>query len=97
MLVLTQKVVTETYAEDGGLLGPGPSSRRKYVQSFPATLTVEIPGSLHGLGTADLLFQVYSAETPAQGLPVLVTVDPQTCDVVIVFTQPQAGRVILFA
>src|SRR5262249_35876329 len=60
-----------------------------YATNFTSVTTVAIPGSVHQLGTAALLWQVYDGATPraALGDPGC-TVNPNTYDVVYTFTTP---------
>src|SRR5262249_28424067 len=67
-----------------------------YATNFTSVTTVAIPGSVHQLGTAALLWQVYDGATPraALGDPGC-TVNPNTYDVVYTFTTPTSGRIVL--
>jgi hypothetical protein len=63
-----------------------PTSPRMYRHAFTAQLTVDIPGSMHGLGTEQLLAQVFLDNPPhAGGCLHELHVDPQTGDVCIKF------------
>ena len=95
MLTLKHKVVTETY-DDVPLPESGPRpGGGKYVHLFTEALAVHIPGTLHGLGTADLFLQAYTADSPRQALSTVFSIDDVTADVLVMFTQAQSGRMVL--
>jgi hypothetical protein len=65
---------------------------------FTGSTSVSIPGTTHRLGTAALLFQVYSADTPRQALePDSVTIDTLTYDMTVTFATPESGAISLAA
>ena len=97
-------VDTSTYDVTIGFLQPQTgtliltSAIPQFVQTFTTQTTVTIPGATHGLGTAALLYQVYDNSSPRQMLDAgLVTVHPGTFDVIVIFSQAQTGRIILWA
>jgi hypothetical protein len=69
-----------------------------YVTTFIGATSLTIPGTVHQLGTKNLLFQVYDNATPAAAIdPESLTIHPSTFDVALTFGQPQTGIVILGA
>src|SRR5262245_60910375 len=63
---------------------------------FGLRTTVSLPGTVHGLGTADLLIQVYGTGSPApQIFPGSITVHPSTYDITVTFRQPTAGYLVV--
>ena len=67
-----------------------------YVQSFTSQTTITVPGSTHGLASANLLHQVYDASVqPAAIEPGGLSVHPSTFDVVLTFAVPQSGVLVL--
>lgn len=63
---------------------------------FTAATLVRIPGTLHGLGTADLLVTVYDTGVPATQVESgLVGIHPTTYEVTVSFPAPQSGVVLL--
>jgi uncharacterized protein YdbL (DUF1318 family) len=74
------------------------SSNGSYSSSFASQTTVSIPGTVHQLGTANLLVACYDTSTPPQQvLPNSVSVNQSTYDVTITFLVPQSGRCIVTA
>lgn len=75
------------------LLSPG---RAAYVAPFTNETVFIVPGVTHGLGTADLLWGLWDANTPRQAIaPGSLTVDAATHDVTLTFNVPQSGRLVL--
>jgi hypothetical protein len=68
----------------------------KYVTTFRNLSTLVIPGTQHGLATADLVVAVYDNATPRTLVPVLTTIDATTFDIVIAMLTPMSGRVVVF-
>lgn len=71
-----------------------------HLTPFVSTATVSVPGTVHQLPTADILFQVYLDD--GSGLltasePGSLTVDPVTRDVLMQFTVPLSGTLVLSA
>jgi hypothetical protein len=67
-----------------------------YSSSFTSQTTVVIPGSVHQLGTANLLVGCYNASLPAAAIQAgTVTVHPTLFDVTITFAAPQSGRCVV--
>jgi hypothetical protein len=67
-----------------------------YIGTFTNTTTVSIPGSVHQLPNADMLFQLYDNANPANAIePGSFTVHSTTRDVLITFTIARSGTVIL--
>jgi hypothetical protein len=95
VLVLTERVTTETFKDVDPTPAPPTEGLRKYVQPFTNTMLVTIPGATHGLGTADLLVQCYDAQTPRQPLTAGWSVHASTYEVLVHFSQLQTGRVVL--
>ncbi len=63
---------------------------------FAANTTWRVPGTVHKLGSAALLFQLYDAADPANMLEAgSVTVDPTTYDMTATFSGLQAGLFVL--
>jgi hypothetical protein len=68
----------------------------RHTVTFTGATEVSVTGATHGLGTADLVVVCYDAGTPPQPVePDGWTVDPDTFDVVIRFTNAQDGRCVL--
>jgi hypothetical protein len=69
----------------------------RYAQAFVDQTSVSVPASVHGLGSAHLLYQVYAPggvepqAIPAGGL----TLNHTTGDVVLTFAAPQSGTLVL--
>jgi hypothetical protein len=67
-----------------------------YGAAFAAQTSVAIPGSTHGMATADLIVACYDSATPANVIePDRVSVHPATFDVTVTFTHPQTGRCVV--
>ena len=67
-----------------------------YVSFFTSQTSISIPGSTHGLGTSNLLVQCYDNATPANLVePSLITVDPNSFNVTVVFALAQSGRCVV--
>ena len=67
-----------------------------YGQSFTSQTSVSIPGSAHGLNTANVVVECYDNSVPAHRVETgSVTVDPATFDVGVTFTTPQSGRCVV--
>ncbi|MGE5488758.1 MAG: hypothetical protein ACM3ZB_13160 [bacterium] len=73
--------------------GSGPASAN-VSYAFTAQTTLVIPGSTHGLATANLLVSCYD-EGGAQVEPDSVTVDAGTYAVTVRFATPQSGRCVI--
>ena len=59
---------------------------------------ITFPGALHGLGTTDLCWALYDAQSPAQQIqPGSLTVTAGSFNVTLGFVQPQSGTLILNA
>ena len=87
-------------AQSGALIvnarAPTPGIAGNVLHAFTNQNSVTIPGTIHGLGTNNLLVHVYDAAIPALRLrPGRVTVHPTTYDVIVSFAQPQSGVVVL--
>lgn len=90
-------VVTFSFPLTGVLVlaAGGPTYATNFTFTAPP-YTLSIPGTVHRLGTRALLFQAYDASDPRQALADPgVTVDPNNYNVVITFTVPIAGRLVL--
>ena len=69
-----------------------------YSSSFASQTTVTIPGTVHQLGTANLLVGCYDTSSPSQQVqPNTVGVNTATYDVTITFLVPQSGRCVVSA
>jgi hypothetical protein len=67
-----------------------------FSQSFTSQTTVLIPGSVHNLGTANLIVDCYNSAAPAQMIEAnSITVDPSTFNVTVTFANPQSGRCVI--
>jgi hypothetical protein len=67
-----------------------------YVTFFTAQTSVTVPGVTHGLGTANLLVQCYDNATPANLVePSLITIDPNSFNVTVVFATAETGRCVI--
>ena len=72
------------------------SPKSNYATSFLSQSTVTIPGSVHQLGTANLIVECYDNATPANRVePSAITVDPSSYDVVIVFAISRSGSCVI--
>jgi hypothetical protein len=59
---------------------------RTYRHTFTNQVTVDIPGSMHGLGTGRLIIEVFLADAPYPGGCLYDShIDPQTGDVCLQF------------
>jgi hypothetical protein len=75
---------------------PPPPHGNSFTVTFQGQTTVNVPGSVHQLGTAALLIGCYDAGTPAlQVQPNSVSKHPTTFDVGITFTTPQDGSCVI--
>jgi hypothetical protein len=91
----TKDVTVSTTAPTSGTLLLCVGTPR-YVQAFTNQTTVSVPGSVHGLGSAHLLHQVYDdSPTPAAMAPGGLSLHHATGDVVLTFNAPQSGTLIL--
>lgn len=72
---------------------------QKFFSTFVSTTSVSITGATHGLGTADLIIQVYDSATGTRNviIPNTISVDSTTFNVTITFVSAQSGRVVLHA
>lgn len=96
MLTLLTRVVTETYEDRPTSPALPASERRTYIYHFTQRGLVEIPGSVHGLATADLVVAVYAEhDTKLHAITAEVETDLVTYDVTITLLQPMTGRVVL--
>jgi hypothetical protein len=70
-----------------------------YLASFTNTTSFSVPGTTHQLGTPDLLFQVYDNGSPRRTAmePGALTVNATTNNVLLTFTTPQSGLLVLAA
>ena len=72
-----------------------------YLANFTNATTVSVPGTVHQLPNADLLFQVYLHTAPGDPwqatMPGSLTVDPTTRDVLMTFGIPLTGTLVLSA
>jgi hypothetical protein len=93
---------------DGQLLGWNQTSGRwepanaptggenNFAESFTAQTVVSIPGTTHGLNTANLIVDCYDNATPNQRIDAdSITVDPASFDVVVTFAGPQSGKCVV--
>jgi hypothetical protein len=91
----TKDVTVSTTAPTSGTLLLCVGTPR-YVQAFTNQTTVSVPGSVHGLGSAHLLHQVYdNSPTPAAIEPGGLSLHHATGDVVLTFNAPQSGTLVL--
>jgi len=80
--------------QSGTLILDAPPIR--YEATFSGVSSVTVTGATHGLGTADLFWQLYDASNPRLAfLPQTLTVHPTTFDVVVTFSGTRTGRLIL--
>src|SRR5262245_4813924 len=69
-----------------------------FITQFSNTTTVSIPGSVHQLPSSDILYQLYDNSNPLNAIePGSLTVNNTTHDVLITFTIPTSGTVLLSA
>jgi len=74
------------------------SSSGSYAASFASQTTVTIPGTVHQLGTSNLLVACYDTSTPSQQVqPNSVAVNTATYDVTVTFSVAQSGRCVVTA
>jgi hypothetical protein len=79
-----------------GLWQPAAAGGANFSQAFTSQTTVLIPGSVHNLGTPNLIVDCYSSATPAQRIEAnSVTVDASTFNVTVTFENPQSGRCVI--
>lgn len=63
---------------------------------FAATTSVTIPGTVHNLGTANPLLEIYDNQSPRRSIePNTVVSDSSTYDLVVTFITPQSGIICL--
>jgi hypothetical protein len=63
---------------------------------FAATTTVTIPGTLHNLGTASPLIDIYDNLSPRNSIePNTISINTASYDIVVTFTTPQSGVICL--
>lgn len=89
-------VITFASSQSGSLiLSPGGARHRA---PFASVSSISVPGATHQLGSAALLFQLYTNATPAVAFaPSSFTVDPVTFNVVATFGATQSGALLLAA
>jgi len=76
----------------------GMTTAPNYSTTFTAATTVTVPGTVHKLGSANLLVEVYDNRSPAWHVePDYILIDPATNDVTVDFETPQSGRVVINA
>lgn len=69
-----------------------------YMATFTSQTTLNIAGAAHGLGTADLFWQIFDASDPREVIePATFTVDGASNDVAITFDPAASGTVLLSA
>lgn len=91
----TRDLTLTTAAPQSGTLILGIGTPR-YVHTFTNQTTVTVLGSVHGLTSANLLYQVWDAgATPAAVQDGGFTVHPTTFDVVLTFAVAQSGSLLL--
>jgi hypothetical protein len=67
-----------------------------YVTFFTSQTSISVPGSTHELGTSNLLVQCYDNATPSNLVePSLITVDPNSYNVTVVFATAETGRCVI--
>jgi hypothetical protein len=67
-----------------------------YLAVFTSQTSISVPGATHGLGTSNLLVQCYDNATPANLVePSLITVDPNSYNVTVVFATAETGRCVI--
>jgi hypothetical protein len=67
-----------------------------FSQAFTSQTTVLIPGSVHNLGTSNLIVDCYNSAAPAQMIEAnSITVDASTFNVTVTFANPQSGRCVI--
>jgi hypothetical protein len=67
-----------------------------YVTFFTSQTSISVPGSIHALGTSNLLVQCYDSATPSNLVePSLITVDPNSYNVTVVFATAETGRCVI--
>jgi len=78
------------------------SGAAPYIRDFTAATTVTVLGSAHGFATADLLWRLYDNTQPAGQIlgsavfaPDSITVHPSTFDVIVTFSEPMTGYLVL--
>ena len=92
-------VVSFAQAQSGAILVSGYAGSPEVPNvsaAFATAASWSVPGTLHSLGTNQLIVQAWSAATPRALLtPGALTVHPTTHDVVATFAQPQSGTLVL--
>jgi hypothetical protein len=67
-----------------------------YVVTFTNQTSITVEGATHGLGTANLVVQCYDNATPSNLVePSLITVDPNSFNVTVVFATAETGRCVI--
>ena len=91
--VLSAQVRIAKDTEEGMAL---PLGLRKYVLDFTNLATILLPGTVHQLGTADLVIELYNNASPRQRIPnIPSSVHPTTFDVTVTLIQPMSGRLVV--
>jgi len=67
-----------------------------YVTFFTSQTSISVLGITHGLGSSNLLVQCYDNATPANLVePSLISVDPNSYNVTVVFAAAETGRCVI--
>lgn len=87
-----------TAAANGSCGGGSGGAAGSFAQAFASQTSVTITGATHGLGTANMVVEVYDGASPAARVrPAKVTVDATTFAVVVTFNNSQSGTIVLVA
>ena len=93
----TLDVVFTFATPQSGLIVLSPGGLQ-YRTAFSGVSSVSIPGTTHQLGSAAILYQLYTNATPAVAFaPSSFTIDPVTFNVVATFGTSQSGSLLLTA
>lgn len=87
-----------TAAANGSCGGGSGGAAGSFAQAFASQTSVTITGATHGLGTANMVVEVYDGASPAARVrPAKVTIDASTFAVVVTFNNSQSGTIVLVA
>lgn len=69
----------------------------KYVHTFTNQTSVTVRGTVHRLGTSDIMVQVLTGDRKrTQGEWSKLEIDSQTCDVTVTFETETSARLVLW-
>lgn len=93
----TYDVTVQFATPTSGYIALG-STSPLYLRTFTSATTVTVLGTAHQFGTADLLYQLYDAQSPMNAFqPGSLTVHPTSFTVIASFATPMSGTLVLSA